>query len=310
MGLTGEKSQFGIKHNTQIKRYPDGSAAVLIASRQVFREPGYEARLVSRKLDTDPEVAYAKLEHDALHADEIDAQNLDRARRRARGQLRDLALSNPMTHFVTLTLSPDCIDRYDMKAVMRKVNRWLDNQVRRCGVSYVLVPELHKDGAIHFHGLFTAGLPLVDSGTMIPPEGGRPSRPRSARQRAFWAAYGGHVVFNIPGWPYGFSTAMELYGDHNAAVGYVCKYVAKQQQKIGGRWYYHGGALRRPDVEYTDANVEDFETLPGAYTFEPPSLSGVRFVGVRTAGNEKEGIHHESAEKGRQAAVGPCPADG
>lgn len=263
----------------------------MVASRQVFREPGFEARSVSKKLDADPEAAYAKLEHDALHADEIDAANLARARRRARGQLRDYALANEMAYFVTLTLDAARCDRYDMSAIMRRVNRWLDNLVRREGVAYVLVPERHKDGAVHFHGLFTAPLPVVDSGTVVPPEGGKPRRPRSARQRAAWLSDGGHIVYNVPGWPYGFSTAMTLYGAYSAAVGYVCKYVGKQTEKIGGRWYYHGGVLRKPDVEYTDSNIEDAEAVAGAYSFEPPGLPGVRFASVRADAN-REGVEH------------------
>lgn len=35
----------------------------------------------------------------------------------------------------------------------------------------VLVPERHKDGAIHLHGFFNDALPLVDSGTISRPGG-------------------------------------------------------------------------------------------------------------------------------------------
>jgi hypothetical protein len=272
MQLPCERSEFGIKHNTRIKRYPDGSAEVLCASRQIFRESGYERRDdwgqdVSKKSDTKREVS-----------PEAAADNLLRAQRRARTAVRDLALCNPMTHFVTLTFDAAKVDRYDIKAIMRKVNSWLDNQVRRRGLAYILVPELHKDGAVHMHGLFTSSIALSDSGTMVPPNGGKPRRPRSAAQRSEWIATGGRIVYNLDGWPYGFSTAMELHGDYRAAVGYVCKYIAKEQTKVGGRWYYHGGALSLPSVSYADANVEDIAALDGAASFESPTLEGVQFA--------------------------------
>lgn len=59
-------------------------------------------------------------------------------------------------------------------------------------------------------------------------------------------------------WRFGFSTAIELYGNYKSAVGYVCKYISKETEKIGGRWYYSGGALKRPDVVLTDVDFNQF----------------------------------------------------
>lgn len=271
MKLPGELTEYGIKHNTRIKHYPDGTCEILCASKQVFRVPGYELRreaapLVSEKEDTNKE-----------RSPEAAAESLARAQRRARTAVRDLALCNPMTYFVTLTCDAQRVDRYDIKAIMRKVNGWLDNQVRRRGLAYILIPELHKDGAVHFHGFFNDALPVTDSGTMVPPGGGKPKRPRSAAQRAAWADAGGREVFNLP-WPYGFSTCMHLHGEYASAVGYVCKYISKGQSKIGGRWYYHGGDLKLPEVSFCDANVEDVAAAQGAATFSTDTLQGVQFA--------------------------------
>lgn len=92
---------------------------------------------------------------------------------------------------------PEKVDRYDASAVTRKLNSWLDNQVRRKGLAYVLVAERHKDGAVHFHGFFNDALPVVDSGTLSI-GGGKPRKPRSARERARWLEQGAHVVYNLP----------------------------------------------------------------------------------------------------------------
>lgn len=95
-------------------------------------------------------------------------ENLQRSMRRAKVRVRDYCLSTDMKYFCTFTLDKEKIDRYDIKAITRKLNQWLNNQVKRKGIAYVLVPELHQDGAIHFHGMLTEGLDVVDSGTIIP----------------------------------------------------------------------------------------------------------------------------------------------
>lgn len=289
-----------IIHDVRIKSFPDGTFEVLRADRSIFREPGWEQRDRAKRnraaeafwdsWEVTPEVELSSFQLARREAAEQQraADNLDRAQRRAKVALRDLALSNDFRWFVTLTLDASKVDRHDVAAITRKLNNWLDNQVRRAGLAYVLVPERHKDGAVHFHGFFNDALAVVDSGTVIPPEGGKPRKPRSAAQRQEWLKNGGHAVFNLPAWSLGFTTAIELYGSKNAAVGYVCKYIAKQHSdggKVGGRWYYSGGALRRPAVTLADATKCDFSTLTpaGEFTIDALGVRVVRYVseGVR-----------------------------
>ena len=291
-----------IRHDVRIKSYPDGTFDVLVADRAIFRAPGWEARPDPEgeraraweefwaQADPMPEVelsSYHLARREAAEQQRA-ADNLDRAQRRAKVALRGLALSNDFRYFVTLTLDASRVDRHDVKAITRKLNNWLDNQVRRSGLRYVLVPERHKDGAIHFHGFFNDALSVVDSGTVIPPEGGRPRKPRSAAQRRLWLQGGGHVVYNLPAWSLGFTTAIELYGSKRAAVAYVCKYISKQQHdggKIGGRWYYSGGDLRRPTVTLADASQCDFSTLTPAGEFTVDAL-GVKVVRYSSEGGD------------------------
>lgn len=186
----------------------------------------------------------------------------ERAQRRARVAVRDLGLCNDWEYFVTLTLDPARINRYDPAEVVRHLNHWLDNRVRRDGLCYVLVPEHHRDGAIHFHGFFNGALAAVDSGHKDD---------------------GGHPIYNLPAWGWGFSTAIRLYGERAAAVGYCCKYIAKQQEKIGGRWYYSGGALRRPEVSWSDVDFEALLQEEGAEPFQIEALPWNQFLRLRTS---------------------------
>ena len=283
-------------HNCRIKRFPDGSADICIGSRpfgggSIVREPSrydddapsiVEENHVRSLHPTDQESAYASLEREAIIYDGTDdvallakkRASVARSMRRARVRVRDLGMCNDFKFFVTLTLDQSKIDRYDPKEIIRHLNHWLDNNVRRFGLIYVLVPEHHKDGAIHFHGFFNDALEAVDSGH---------------KDRK------GHTIYNLPGWGWGFSTGIKLYGEKAAAVAYVCKYISKEyskeqefdggrstpRQKIGGRWYYSGGDLKRPEIEWTDADFQAALDAEGGVSFEIEA-TGIQFVSVRS----------------------------
>lgn len=168
--------------------------------------------------------------------------------RRAKAKLSDYIRCNPdLCYFVTLTLSPDRIDRYDYTAIIRQLNNWLGNRVRRAGMKYVLVPEHHKDGAIHFHGCFNDALSLSFSGRYL--RNGKAVTSRSGKK-----------IYNIADFDLGFTTAIKITGKNgtDAIAAYVKKYITKDFQKVGGRYYLHGGALELPEYMYlrsTDLNV-------------------------------------------------------
>lgn len=250
--MRAEPSSFS--HCARVKTYPDGSMDVLCCDRAIFRESGWEPDGWERKAHRIRDSSDPDGEESALPS--------ERAMRRARAQVRELALANGFGLFVTLTLNGGMVDRYDMAAITRKLNVWLDNQVRRRGLAYVLVPERHQDGAIHFHGLFNDALEVVDSGH---------------------ADKEGHTIYNLPRWTLGFTTAIRLYGDREQAIGYVTKYIGKQGEKPGGRWYYSGGALRRPEVTYCDMSIRDAMEQPGAYTFTVAD-AGATFCQFRIRG--------------------------
>lgn len=255
MGLLGV-SQGAIQHNAMCKLYPDGGQRWLVSDRAIFRERGWEE---DRRHDPAPEAEGPEAPDDPARA----AENIERSKRRARAAVYDLGRCSALEYFVTLTTDQTKVDRFDDLAVFKKLHKWLDNNVQRHGLTYVLVPEYHKNGALHFHAFFNGALPAVDSGTIKLPGEKRPRRPRSAAERARWLANGGHIVYNLPAWHLGFTTAIKLYGDRSAAVGYICKYITKSSAKIGGRWYYSGGDLRRPDVVICDRDFADAADAAG-----------------------------------------------
>lgn len=259
-----------IMHNTRVKTYPDGTQVVTVADRPIFREPGWE---LADKWEAERRGPNAEREGKA--------EDLERARRRARAAVADLGRANRFKYFVTLTLDASKIDRHDVGITGRELRRWLSHQVQRRGLAYVLVPERHKDGALHFHGLINDALDMMDSGTVKKVDGGKPRKPRSMAEKCRWLEDGGQVVYNIPGWRYGFSTALELRGDYRKAVAYVCKYIGKDSEKIGGRWYFSGGDLAKPEKSYSDTDFEAMRTECAGHEYRIERL-GVRCMNIDT----------------------------
>lgn len=263
-------AESNLKSYAKIKRYPDGSFEIMAANRPIFAPDGWEP---SEKWEKEPPRAKRGGSDDA------------RAKRRAVAKIRDIAMCNKFSYFVTLTLNAERVERYDIKPVLARMRSWLDNRVRRAGLKYVLIPECHKDGAIHFHGFFNDALPAEDSGTLKIPGEKRPKKPRSAAERTKILQNGGQIVYNLPDWVLGFSTAIPLYGERAAAIAYCCKYITKAQEKIGGRWYYSGGALATPDVSFADCTADELEAA-GAYAFDVPA-AGLRLA-IYRGGMEPE----------------------
>lgn len=251
------KNGHEISHNGIVYAYPDGSMDLLCCTAPIFREPGWEAAgWDEARAVPAPREAGKKSE----------GADMVRSMRRARAKLRRLALANGFEYFVTLTLDPAKIDRYDGAAVTKALGRWCDNMVRRHGLRYILVPERHKDGAFHFHGFMAGpGLKAVDSGIK----------------------WDDRPVYNLPQWTLGFTTAQRLYGDYHAAVGYCCKYIGKQDaERPLGRWYYSGGALHEPEKLYVDLDYRGIDADCGkAVEF---SIPGAKMKVLRTKGEQNE----------------------
>lgn len=177
-----------------------------------------------------------------------------KARRRSQKEIFELALCNPdLDAFVTLTFSPQAVaDRGDYDTVYKEVKTWFSNRVQRKGLKYILVPERHKDGGLHFHGFAnSSALCLVaaryaNTGRLIVKQG---------RQ-----------VYNIEDWSrLGFSTCKVIpktTEDRIRAAKYCTKYITKDAEKIGGRYFLHGGDLRRWEYEYGESATDLTDRVP------------------------------------------------
>lgn len=166
-----------ISSNARLKVYP-ATEVLQVSNAPIFRAPGWEPQKRSYDVPAkgkgiDPERA------------------LEVSRARARAAVRDIALCNQFDYFITWTLDGSLINRYDADEVKRRVLTFLKNKVHRNGFAYVIVPEFHKDGAIHFHGLCKLGTMRLEravnarTGQPMSTEKGQPMEHRNKTLFAF-----------------------------------------------------------------------------------------------------------------------------
>ena len=137
---------------------------------------------------------------------EIEAQRKAHSQRvsvtRSKNKIHDLARSETWEYFITLTYDSSKTDRYDYSACLKKCQKWLNNQRSRYAhdLAYIFVPEKHKDGAYHFHGLIAnvGNMKLVDSGRVAI---GKKSYIRTDKNKSY------PTIYNLGGWNYGLRTA-------------------------------------------------------------------------------------------------------
>lgn len=287
-----EKSE--VFYNTRTKYYEDENGTLVpfeiaCANRQIFKESGAELSEFSRSIDW-------RLEYDAANAElfggafgnsrhyvptpESREYYLDCSRRRARRKIFDYIICNNFDCFITLTLDKSLIDRNDYGAVIKKLKDFLSNRVKRKGLIYLGVPEFHRNGGLHFHFCVnSSAFSLSDSGCVSVDGHKRPIKISTAKRlkipESEW-----HTVYNVDDWRLGFSTAIMTYGDRGALAHYMRKELDKDCQKrltpegfiekIGGRWYYSGGKLKKPIVKLENRNFNDLD----GYTYDVDCAGG------------------------------------
>lgn len=243
MSLKLKGTRADVYSNARVKSYP--TMDVFQASNvPIFRAPGWDA--CTRSYDVPSKGEGADKERAA-----------ESAMRRAKTAVRDIALCNHFTHFFTWTLSPEQVDRYDADAVKRKTMDFLKNMVKRKGFSYVLVPEEHKDGAIHMHGLCSLG--ELQAVPAVNPYTGEAMFTDNGQQ-----------IFNMPDWKLGHSTCIPLDENYERTCNYVVKYFTKGTKKIFGKWYFSSRNLKKkPDISVIAGGV-DFEEAKKSFPEAAP----------------------------------------
>ena len=216
-----------IKHNCKVRFLPDGNVKVTAFNKAVFKEKGFEKieffdkyyeELNSVELG-EAEKLRKKAQNELLSnaKQSVRSDNL----KRAKDKIFEISSANKWEYMITLTLDKEKIDRYDKAQVLKLVSKWLDNKVQRRGLKYLIVPELHEDGAIHFHGLCNDSLDFVFAERYKIKGEKKPVALSTLKRKGFNPSDDNvQEVYNIKDFPFGFSTAFTLLFILPAAISF------------------------------------------------------------------------------------------
>lgn len=157
-----------------------------------------------------------------------------------RRRIKGYAFSNSFRWFVTLTFNPEKINSLHYETVKAALLKWCRRMRDRYGqFDYLMIPKLHKSGAVHFHGLL-GDVPacFVEAAN---PKTGAPVI-RHNRQ-----------VYNLADWEYGFSDCEEIESPERAA-SYIAKYITAalltDKTMYHKKRYFNSQGLAKPAVTY------------------------------------------------------------
>lgn len=161
------------------------------------------------------------------------AERIAQSVSRTRSKIFELALCNPFKWFVTLTLDSEKRDRNDLSAFRKAFSQFVRNENKKRSkgqkIEYLVIPEQHKNGAWHMHGLFMG---LTDADLV-----------RNGYGYLDWPAYRKR---------FGFFSCSAIKS-HEACSKYITKYVTKdikQSTRLEGgqHSYYASQGLKRREV--------------------------------------------------------------
>lgn len=182
---------------------------------------------------------------------------------RARSAIYEIAICNEFTHFCTFTQDKEKRDRFDLKKFRKDLAQFVRNESRgrETKIKYLLIPEEHKDGAFHMHGLLM-GLSADDLRLFTLKE----KLPAKIKK----ALKAGEKIYNWERYAarFGYFTCTDIKNPA-ACSKYITKYVTKDLQEPflsrGEHLYYSSQGLKRREVmvkncyEKCPFDVWDFE---------------------------------------------------
>lgn len=244
-----EVTESGIYATCVLKDY--GTHQVMIYYKNNVRKKGYE------EIKDDEDVYNEKYNDCDIVIDESYIERLkncveeqteeqknewDRIRsiRRSKDLVKAIGNMNDWDYFFTGTFDKEKVgDRKDLEKLKKSTLEFFKNQSKKYGIKYLLIPELHKDGALHWHGLIrdvNDQLKLTDSGKK----------------------YNSRIIYNMDSWNKykGFNTCVEIGkedDDKMAVSNYITKYISKNDERIFDKYYYSSqGLVNHPKISYLE----------------------------------------------------------
>ena len=207
-------------YNVKVKNYGNGQIQTRIYSHLVYT--GDKEKPEEQETEISPfDGSKCKEYRDFDDLEKEQERSLNISLKRSKAKIYDYSRANVWDWFVTLTFNQEKVSRYDYSDCTKKLSKWLNNMRSDAGETfkYIVVPERHKDGAFHFHGLFAGcdALGIVESGHYTDE---------------------GEKIYNIGKYKLGWTTATRVK-NNDAVTKYITKYTTKDlMEHIKGKKKY------------------------------------------------------------------------
>lgn len=204
---------------TTIKKYRDNNYKIFTLKTGVLRKGEKSYRLPKNSVNT------SKLNNNLV---------------RAKSMIKEYALCNDFEYFITLTLDRNKYDRYNLKKYIKDLGQFIRDYRKKykVDIQYLLIPEQHKDGAWHLHGLIK-GIEkshLINFDTL-------PNAPGKLKGKDYYN-------FQLYQDKFGFCSLGKIK-DINKISNYITKYVNKDLGKnieMGNKTYYCSRGLKKAET--------------------------------------------------------------
>lgn len=171
-----------------------------------------------------------EMERKYIPKNSVNEKKLDNNIARAKARVKEYVLCNSWQYWCTFTISPERFDRYNLGTYQKAFSEFLHNfnKKRTSKITFVLVPEMHEDGAWHMHGLLSG----FEAGDLYENRFGYLG----------WKAYEERFGY----------ISMSPVRDVEKTASYALKYMTKDKAKnvaeLGGHLYYSSHGLKTAET--------------------------------------------------------------
>ena len=189
--------------------------------------------------------------HNGIDDEELQKQRALEQSFRTKRKIKYYCQSNDFNLFWTLTLDDAKVNAKNYTYSRQRLQAWLKYQREKYGkFDYLFVPELHKSGRIHFHGV---------TGKLSPPliEARYPKSNRLIKKN-------GVQIYNAENWSNGYSTVSKIQSREKSA-SYITKYITKELIEMPSAFhqprYFVSRGLKLPEIYYEELSDKDLSNF-------------------------------------------------
>lgn len=182
---------------------------------------------------------------------------LDSSLSRTKAKIFELAMCNAWEYFITLTLNKEYHDRKDLKTYKKKLSTWIKNynRLQNISIKYLLIPEEHKDGNWHMHGLIM-GLPTEYLREFTADE--------KLPLKMLTEITKGNTLYDWPAYAKAFGyLSISKIRNAESVSKYITKYITKNLLRtrisLNDHFYYASQGLKRAEIIYKGQLTKDFK---------------------------------------------------